>query len=427
MAGFLVPFLSGGLIKTQEIRDEYDENAGNIVDAASAKYNAQFDLNQKAIELQNANYKAVSGSLGIAMAEIAAKDGNLNDVPTNQVIAYVKENYSKSFIDTVHKKSQEKDFSLSDLGYQTLFSQDYKTATDSLKENRKWAADNLNKGAVKNLTDLYLAGEEELPEPTGIEKAQSFMFGDRVTEGTGVGFEQAVSEKIGDEITVQPKEFKATGTIEERLGFVEPVNMGTVAEQDKAIANILNIKDIKLAEGGGILFPVRFRNEALAIKENARKYALEFTTMKGGTEVVNVSGLMQKSHDDLSENIISPIADRFTGYMVDTSKFAESMSYRVMKASGINTISDWYEEHNLTEEDFVLGTVPERAKIEKVNTITVSRKVADIMQEEITNLESMATQKLYIDYLPDNLRIETAAGLVPLKTYYKNIFALASY
>ena len=427
MAGFLVPFLSGGLIKTQEIRDEYDENAGNIVDAASAKYNAQFDLNQKAIELQNANYKAVSGSLGIAMAEIAAKDGNLNDVPTNQVIAYVKENYSKSFIDTVHKKSQEKDFSLSDLGYQTLFSQDYKTATDSLKENRKWAADNLNKGAVKNLTDLYLAGDEELPEPTGIEKAQKFLFGDRVTEGTGVGFEQAVSEKIGDEITVQPKEFKATGTIEERLGFVEPVNMGTVAEQDKAIANILNIKDIKLAEGGGILFPVRFRNEALAIKENARKYALEFTTMKGGTEVVNVSGLMQKSHDDLSENIISPIADRFTGYMVDTSKFAESMSYRVMKASGINTISDWYEEHNLTEEDFVLGTVPERAKIEKVNTITVSRKVADIMQEEITNLESMATQKLYIDYLPDNLRIETAAGLVPLKTYYKNIFALASY
>ena len=151
LSGFLVPFASGGLIKAQEIRDEYDENAGNIIDAASAKYNAQFDLNQKAIELQNANYKAVSGSLGLAMAEIAAKDGNLNDVPTNQVIAYVKDNYSKSFIDTVHKKSQEKDddgnltFKLSDLGYQTLFSQDYKTATDSLEENREWAANNLNK------------------------------------------------------------------------------------------------------------------------------------------------------------------------------------------------------------------------------------------------------------------------------------------
>jgi len=40
MAGFLVPFATGGLIKAQEIRDEYDENAGNMVDAASAKYSA---------------------------------------------------------------------------------------------------------------------------------------------------------------------------------------------------------------------------------------------------------------------------------------------------------------------------------------------------------------------------------------------------
>ena len=49
------------------------------------------------------------------------------------------------------------------------------------------------------------------------------------------------------------------------------------------------------------------------------------------------------------------------------------------------------------------------------------------MQEEITNLESMATQKLYIDYLPDNLRIETAGGPVPLKVYYKTIFSLVSH
>ena len=426
MAGFLVPFIAGGIAQSLATRDEYDENAGNFVDAASTKYNAQFDLNQKAIELQNANYKAVSGSLGLSMAEIAAKDGNLNDVPTNQVIAYVKETYSKAKIAAITEKSKEEGFNLSDLGYQTLFSQDYAAATKELKENREWAANNLNKGAVKHLTDLYLAKGEELPEPTGLEKAQKFMFGDRVTEGTGVGFEQAVAEKIGDEITVQPKEFKATGTVEERLGFVEPVNMGTVAEQDKAIASILNIKDIKLAEGGGILFPVRFRNEVLAIKEKARNYALEFTTMKGGTEVVNVSGLMQKAHDELSIEIIAPVADRFTGYMVDTSKLAKSMSYRVMKASGIDITSKWYVDNNFTEEDFVLGKVAEKRK-DLSTTITVSMKVKDAMKEEIKNLDSMATMKLYIDYLPDNLRIETAGGSVPLKTFYKNIFALASY
>ena len=427
-AGFLVPFLSGGIIKALETRDEYDENAGNFVDAASEKYNAQFDENQKAIELQNSNYSTVSESLGVAMAEIAAKDGRLNDIPTNQVVQYVKDNYSKSFIDKVKKKSKEEDFTLSDLGYQTLFAEDYKTATDSLKENRDWAANNLNKGAVKNLTDLYLAKGEELPEPTGIEKTQKFLFGDRVTAGTGVGFEQAVAEKIGDEITVQPKAFKATGTIEERLGFVEPVHMGTVAEQDKAIASILNIKDITLAEGGGILFPVRFRNEVLAIKENARKYALEFITMKGGTEVVNVSGLMQKSHDELAKTIIAPVADRFTGYKLDTtSNFAKSMTSRVMEASGMDIASTWYINNNFTEKDFTFSKGTSKDKTKITNTIIVSKKVADVMKEEIKNLDSMATQKLYVDYLPDNLRINTPNGPIPLKTFYKNLFALVTF
>ena len=190
MAGFLAPFLSGALIQAQETRDEYDENAGNIVDAASKKYNAQFDENSKELELQNANYEAISGSLGASMAEIAAKDGILNGVSTNQVVDYVKKNYSKRFINSVQTKSKEKDFQLSDLGYQTLFSQDYNTATKSLKNNRDWAAKNLNKGAIKNVTDLYL---DKDTETSALGKAQKFMFGDRITEGTGVVFDQAAS------------------------------------------------------------------------------------------------------------------------------------------------------------------------------------------------------------------------------------------
>ena len=51
MAGFLVPFAAGGIAKALEIRNEYDETAGNLVDAASEKYNAQFDINQKVTKL----------------------------------------------------------------------------------------------------------------------------------------------------------------------------------------------------------------------------------------------------------------------------------------------------------------------------------------------------------------------------------------
>ena len=42
LTGFLVPFASGALIKRQEIADEYDETAGEIIDAASEKYNLKF-------------------------------------------------------------------------------------------------------------------------------------------------------------------------------------------------------------------------------------------------------------------------------------------------------------------------------------------------------------------------------------------------
>ena len=433
MAGFLVPFLSGGLIKSQQIRDEYDENAGNIVDAASAKYNEQFDLNKKAIELQNSNYSAIENAHGTIVAEYAAKSGLLEKVNTAEVVNHIEKSLTMPRIAKLKsegKRLEKKGISLADSEmFQTLFSEDYATATKSLKKNRDWAAKHLNKGAIKNVTDLYL---DKDTETSALGKAQKFMFGDKITKGTGVAFDQAAAQEIGDEITLQPKSISGT-TLEERLAFTEPVNIGTVAEQDKAIAAILNVKDIRIAEGGGILFPVRFRNEALAIKEKAQEFALEFTTMKGGTEVVNVSGLMQKAHNELAATIIAPIANRFIEYKPDTtSSFAKSMSFRVMEAKNINLNSRFYSDNNLTKEDFVLtdtaninasGSISETAQ-----AIVVSKNAADAMQAEIDNLNSMATQKLYVDYLPDNLMITRKDGqTVPLKTYYKDIFALASY
>ena len=79
LSGFLVPFASGALIKRQEIADEYDDTAGEIIDAASAKYNEKLSLNNKSIELQNANYAAVENALGTTVAEAAAKNQQLTD------------------------------------------------------------------------------------------------------------------------------------------------------------------------------------------------------------------------------------------------------------------------------------------------------------------------------------------------------------
>ena len=218
MAGFLVPFLSGGLIKSQQIRDEYDENAGNIVDAASAKYNAQFDENKKIIELQNSNFAAVETAFGTVVAEVAAKRGLLN-TNTKDVVKEVESDLKPGFIASLQDLNLEgADAIKSQLQLQTLFSEDYAAATKALKSNRDWASQNLNKGAIKHIADLNLGKDTK---PSALGKAQKLMFGDRITEGTGAAFDQAVSQRIGDEVKVQPGAEDSRISIAEAIGYRE--------------------------------------------------------------------------------------------------------------------------------------------------------------------------------------------------------------
>ena len=444
LTGFLVPFASGALIKRQEIADEYDETAGEIIDAASAKYNEKLSLNNKAIELQNANYAAVEAALGTTVAEAAAKNGFLNEVDTNKVVNYVKESMPKGLIKRLQdlKLTEDgKSFLVKDYDdpqnkkerelFNTIFKEDYTRAKSELASQKDWAALKLNKGAIKNVSDLYLSGGEKLPEPTKIEKAQKFLFGDKITEETGATFNLAAEEALGTDIQVQPKAIKASTSLAERVGYVAAVDIGSVLNQDRAIQGILQVEGIKIGADGGIIFPDRFKAQVLAIKDNAKQYALEFTTDDGK---VDVSNLMLRSNQDIEENIISPISETFIGYSLDTSDFAKNMNFRVMKASNINMTSKFIINNGLTAEDFIVGTKAKlypggdsgtQSSIEK--HWTLSTKAADAWQREIEMQPSKAMQAVYIDYLPDNMNININGNVMPIKTYYKQIFGIGSF
>ena len=86
---FFVPLLSGALIKRQEISDEYDSTAGDIIDAASANYKSKLKGNEARIKLQDSNYAAVETAFGTTVAEAAAKYGLLEGVETSKVVNYV--------------------------------------------------------------------------------------------------------------------------------------------------------------------------------------------------------------------------------------------------------------------------------------------------------------------------------------------------
>ena len=200
LSGFLVPFATGALIERQRIADSYDEKAGEIIDAVAPKYNDQLDINQKEIALHKANYDAVARVLGIPVAEAASKGGFLVNVDTAEVVNHVQTSL-KDFIEWVGDKDIETIQKEYPDAYQSLFSDNYAQAKSSLKEKRDFAATNFNKGAIKNVSDLYLGKKDE--EPTKVESAQKFLFGDRVTDETGSAYEQAVAQELGDPITIK--------------------------------------------------------------------------------------------------------------------------------------------------------------------------------------------------------------------------------
>ena len=441
LSGFLVPFASGALIKRQEIADEYDDTAGEIIDAASAKYNEKLSLNNKAIELQNANYAAVENALGTTVAEAAAKNGFLNNVDTNKVVNYVTESMPKGLVNRLQSLTMTEDkkgFLTKDSTgsvsekelFDSIFKDDYNRATSKLSNQKDWASKNLNKGAIKNVSDLYLSGGEELPAPTGIEKAQKFLFGDRITDETGATFNLAAEEAIGSNVDVQPNAVMASSSLAERVGYRPAVDLGSILNQDRAIAGILNADDIKLApDNSGIIFPARFNNHVLAIKDNAQKYAMEYTDADGKT--VDIANLMLRSNQDIENNIISPISKSFINYKIDTSQFAKNMSFRVMSATDIDFTSDFMKDNSLTEKDFIKASQT-RQGISKIDTdivdgFTLSTKAADAFEEEIKMQESTQLRAVYIDYLPDNMQILVAGQPMPIKTYYKRLFGIARF
>ena len=436
LSGFLVPFASGALIKRQEIADEYDDTAGEIIDAASAKYNEKLSLNNKAIELQNANYAAVENALGTTVAEAAAKNGFLNNVNTNEVVNYVTKSMPKGLVNRLQNltMTEDKKGFLTKDGekqlFDSVFKDDYNKATSKLGNQKDWASKNLNKGAIKNVSDLYLSGGEELPAPTGIEKAQKFLFGDKITNETGATFNLAAEEAIGSNVDVQPNAVMASSSLAERVGYKPAVDLGSILNQDRAIAAILNADDIKLApDGSGIIFPARFNNHVLAIKDNAQKYALEYTDADGKT--VDIANLMLRSNQDIENNIISPISKSFLGYAIDTAPFAATMSFRVMKATDIDFSSEFMKNNSLTKDDFIKAKHTRNDINNKnsdiVDGFTLSTKAADSFEEEIKMQESTQLRAVYIDYLPDNMHINLNGIQMPIKTYYRRLFGIARF
>ena len=430
---FFVPLLSGALIKRQEISDEYDNTAGDIIDAASANYKSKLKQNETGIKLQDSNFAAVENALGTTVAEAAAKYGLLEGVETARIVNYVNESMPKGLVTKLQnikfksdgKTLQGKALDGSDkVLFDSVFKEDISAASTKIGAQKDWASKNLNKGAISNVSKMFL-GEQDKPE-SFVEKAQNVLFGERPDEAT---FAAAAEKNLGETITVQPAASEKIKSIEEIVGYKEPSIAGSILDQDRTISSILDIKNIRVVEGG-IIFPARFNKHVIAIKSVAPKYADEFTNDK---DKVDTTSVMLAAQQEVNSTAIQPIANAFINYKIDGSAFAEAQTSRVMIASGMN--EKFLTDNGLTKKDVTVGKVNRGSGTKTsdiVDGLTVSDNVVKLFEDKINTLESTEMQAVFIDYLPDNLAMTITkkdGSIMPvnLKDYYKRIFQLKTY
>jgi len=149
---FFVPFLSGALIKRQEISDEYDNTAGEIIDAASANYKSKLKKNELGIKLQDSNYAAVETAFGTTVAEAAAKYGLLEGVETSKVVNYVNASLKpglKKSLQELNLAGDKKSFFYKDPNdpktisqkqlFDSIFKEDISVASSKVDAQKDWA------------------------------------------------------------------------------------------------------------------------------------------------------------------------------------------------------------------------------------------------------------------------------------------------
>jgi len=426
---FFVPFLSGALTKRQEISDEYDNTAGDIIDAASANYKSKLKKNELGIKLQDSNFAAVETAFGTTVAEAAAKYGLLEGVETAKVVNYVNQSMPKGLVTKLQKlnfKPDGKTLEGSDkVLFDSIFKEDISVASSKVDAQKDWASKNLNKGAISNVSKMFL-GEQKKPE-SFVEKTQNVLFGEKPDKAA---FEAAAEKNLGETITVQPAASEKIKSIEEIVGYKEPAMSGSILDQDRAISSVLDVKDAKLGADGGIIFPVRFNKHVIAIKDVAPKYAEQYTNETGKVDTTSV---ILAAQQEVNNTAIQPIACAFINYQIDGSAFALAQNYRVMMASGMN--KEFLENNGLTEKDFTVAKVNRGSGDDPkdiVDGLTISGDVVELFEKKITDLESPEMQAVFIDYLPDNLAMiftkkDKTKISVNVKNYYKKVFQLKTY
>ena len=219
-------------------------------------------------------------------------------------------------------------------------------------------------------------------------------------------------------------------SLEERLGYADTAFIGTIREQDTALANILTMEGATITNEG-IAFPAANKNHANAIKflaaslidQDTKEPLWEKHTNEQGK--VDTSNLFIEANNYILKEIITPMGGMFIDYGVPKGMTVTKMTERVMHTGG-GFNEKWLEANGLSTSDIkpYVASGAGTSKVRSLNKFIVSDKVYKVISELVETFPP-EVQKVYIDYLPNNILYEDSNKTV--KERLRAEFGLKQY
>jgi len=427
----ILPILIGAIKTRNTIKDRnddaYDEATGNFIDIASAEFFKDQTEQKKRIEKNNKFYNATEGRYGTNVAEFAAKN-NLFD-GYDKITAFLSDIEGGTVIPTGLRNKLRTEKGFKEQAFKTTFAQDQTLAKKKLENKATFAAQNLNKGAISNLADLYLK-DTGAPKTEERGPVSSFLFGKDAPSTTALvggfekGLEQAEEKAVTDIKTDGSADAQElaqdTEIVTKKIGFEAPISIGSVREVDSAIASVLDVKDIQITNEG-IVFPKAFKLRALAIKDIA-------TQLKQTGNYPDVTSLINAAASKFEQEHFSKLPVAFNDYKVKSSitdpvnvtatGLKDPNSDNMMLGPGWMKVFGNFADNPDTEVKETLTYVDQILKPRRETggtELMMSKNAYNAIKNYVQNMDSAAEQKAFIEYLPNNFLVPIGPNEVPMR------------
>ena len=202
----VLPFVIGALGARNKIADDQDELAGTIIDTVATNYFTQSSADKNKIKAQGKVYDQLTTMYPVQVVEAFGHAGLITD-NMKETLSIIQNTVKPEAIDNLKNLKSE------DLKF--VFKNNNSAMVEATSSKENTVASNLNRGQLKNLSDLYFGNELK----TGaLDTTRKFLFGGPVIKDKDVA--PAILQLEQETDKIQPDLEKADDNILEAFANV---------------------------------------------------------------------------------------------------------------------------------------------------------------------------------------------------------------